>query len=374
MNLYDVIIVGGGLAGLTAAIHLRRKNYHVLVIEKEPYPHHKVCGEYLSNEVLPYLNSLDVHLPTTISIDTLEFSSQKGSLLRLSLPLGGVGISRYALDHTLYEKALETGATVIFETVSSVNFKSSAFTVETDNNIKYTATFVLGAYGKRSNLDKFFKRPFFSEKSPWLGVKAHYTIPDFPDNEVGLHNFEGGYAGLSKTETGAVNFCYLTTYKSFQQAGNINSFNEAVVAKNPFLRAFLDEATPLFDSPLSIAQISFEPKKSIEDHMLMCGDTAGLIHPLCGNGMAIAIHSAKIASEMIDDYFQNSNITREELEIRYQQKWSQVFRNRLRMGRYLQSLLMRPLVANALLSTVAKSPRLLSEIVKRTHGKLIEGL
>ena len=374
MNIYDVIIVGGGLAGLTAAIHLRRKNYHVLVIEKEPYPHHKVCGEYLSNEVLPYLNSLEVTLPTTISIDTLEFSSQKGSLLRLSLPLGGMGISRYALDDTLYKKALEIGATVTFATVCSIHFNSKEFTVETDNGRKYTATFVIGAYGKRANLDKFLKRPFVSKKSPWLGVKAHYNFPDFPDNKVGLHNFEGGYAGLSKTETGAVNFCYLTTYKSFQQVGNIDGFNESIVAKNPFLGAFLEEATPLFDNPLSIAQISFEHKKSIENHILMCGDTAGLIHPLCGNGMAIAIHSAKIASELIHDYFRKSSITREALEIRYQQKWSEVFRSRLRTGRYLQSLLMQPRIANALLSTVAKSPKILSEIVKRTHGNLIEGI
>jgi flavin-dependent dehydrogenase len=374
VNKYDVIIVGGGLAGLTAAIHLRRKNYHVLVIEKEPYPHHKVCGEYLSNEVLPYLNSLEVTLPTTISIDTLEFSSQKGSLLRLSLPLGGMGISRYALDDTLYKKALETGAAVNFATVFSVHFNSKEFTVETDNGRKYTATFVIGAYGKRANLDKFLKRPFVSKKSPWLGVKAHYNFPDFPDNRVGLHNFEGGYAGLSKTETGAVNFCYLTTYKSFQQVGNIDGFNEAIVAKNPFLGAFLEEAIPLFDNPLSIAQISFEHKKSIENHMLMCGDTAGLIHPLCGNGMAIAIHSAKIASELIHDYFRKSSITREALEIRYQQKWSEVFRSRLRTGRYLQSLLMQPRIANTLLSTVAKSPKILSEIVKRTHGNLIEGI
>jgi len=38
---------------------------------------------------------------------------------------------------------------------------------------------------------------------------------------------------------------------------------------------------------------------------LMIGDTAGLIHPLCGNGMAMAIHSAKIASELIGDFYAN---------------------------------------------------------------------
>ena len=56
---YNVIIVGGGLAGLTSAVHLSKKGLSVLLIEKHEYPKHKVCGEYISNEVLPYLKALD---------------------------------------------------------------------------------------------------------------------------------------------------------------------------------------------------------------------------------------------------------------------------------------------------------------------------
>ncbi|MEC8402689.1 MAG: FAD-dependent oxidoreductase, partial [Bacteroidota bacterium] len=55
-KIFDVIIVGGGLAGLTNAIHLSKVNQNVLLIEKNSYPKHKVCGEYISNEVIPYLN------------------------------------------------------------------------------------------------------------------------------------------------------------------------------------------------------------------------------------------------------------------------------------------------------------------------------
>ena len=58
INKADVIIIGGGLAGLTSAIHLAKANYNVLLFEKNAYPKHKVCGEYVSNEVLPYLNYL----------------------------------------------------------------------------------------------------------------------------------------------------------------------------------------------------------------------------------------------------------------------------------------------------------------------------
>lgn len=56
----DVIIIGGGLAGLSSAIHLSKHDLSVLVIEKNSYPKHKVCGEYISNEVLPYLDYLEI--------------------------------------------------------------------------------------------------------------------------------------------------------------------------------------------------------------------------------------------------------------------------------------------------------------------------
>lgn len=57
---FDVIIIGGGLAGLTSAIYLSKHKISVLIIEKNTYPKHKVCGEYVSNEVLPFLRFLDI--------------------------------------------------------------------------------------------------------------------------------------------------------------------------------------------------------------------------------------------------------------------------------------------------------------------------
>jgi flavin-dependent dehydrogenase len=189
---------------------------------------------------------------------------------------------------------------------------------------------------------------------------------------VALHNFTGGYGGLSKTETGAVNFCYLVTYDSFQKYRDIDRFNTAVVSQNPYLASFLSKAAILFDKPLSIAQISFEKKQAVEDHVLMCGDSAGLIHPLCGNGMAMAIHSAKLASECIDAYFREGKQDRKFTEMHYAAQWKETFGKRIAYGRSLQTLLMSPGLSNSLIGLTARSPRLLNAIVKRTHGNPIE--
>ncbi|NNK10433.1 MAG: NAD(P)/FAD-dependent oxidoreductase [Flavobacteriaceae bacterium] len=369
MAMYDVICIGGGLAGLTAAIHLRKEGHRVLVLEKEEYPHHKVCGEYLSKEVAPYLNQLGIKLPSDVHIDTLEFSTRNGRSLRVELPLGAIGISRYTLDFTLYKEAVKLGVDFDFCTVKSVDFNMNVFTVQSTSNEQFQARFVIGSYGKRSHLDKNLSRSFIDKKSPWLGIKAHHSWPEFPEQEVGLHSFKGGYAGLSKTESGAVNFCYLVTYKSFQKFQDIDQFNERVVAQNPFLSEFLKKSTPLFEKPMSIAQISFESKLPVEEHLLMCGDTAGLIHPLCGNGMAMAIHSAKLASELLHHELTKGIPDRQKLEKEYTKTWKRTFGRRIKAGRYLQRLLLSEGITNNLFSLASSSPILLKKLIRQTHGK-----
>ncbi|SMP21364.1 Dehydrogenase (flavoprotein) [Muriicola jejuensis] len=367
--MYDVICIGGGLAGLTASIHLRKEGHSVLVLEKESYPHHKVCGEYLSKEVLPYLSSLDIDLPSEVEIDTLEFSTPKDHTLKIELPLGAIGISRFTLDHTLYLRAFSAGVEFSFCTVTSVDFDKDLFTVGTHTGELYSAPYVLGAYGKRSGIDRYLARPFMDAKSPWLAVKAHYHYPGFPPNLVGLHSFEGGYAGLSMTESKAVNFCYLVSYDRFQKIRDIDQFNNSIVAKNPRLAQFLQESQILFDRPLTIAQVSFASKKPVEGHIIMCGDTAGLIHPLCGNGMAMAIHSAKIASELLNRQLRAEKPDRKRLEKDYSRLWNKTFGQRIRAGQYLQRLLLSSAATGILFNIASRSPGTLKRIISRTHGK-----
>lgn len=372
MDTYDVIIVGGGLAGLTAALHLRREKYRVAVFERQNYPHHKVCGEYVSNEIVPYVESLGVILPKNIQINKMLLSTVEGKSLHTSLPLGGLGISRFALDTALYVRAVAMGVIFIAENVVSIAFNKDTFEVGDQKGNRYNAQFVLGAYGKRDALDKRLERDFTKTKSPWLAVKAHYKLDSFPDNVVGLHNFRGGYAGLSKTESGVVNFCYLTSYDSFKKERDIDHFNKNVVARNPYLSQFLNNAEMLFDSPITIGQISFDKKRSVEEHVVMCGDTAGLIHPFCGNGMAMAIHSAKIVSELLHRYFRDTNYERQQLEKEYATLWRKAFGKRLWMGRQLQSILLNQRTSDIAMGIIGGSPYLLQKLIKQTHGKIIE--
>ena len=368
----DVVIIGGGLAGLTSAIHLSKSGLKVILIEKNEFPKHKVCGEYISNEVLPYFQWLGLNItalkPTAIS--KIQFSISSGKTINQILPLGGFGISRYALDQYLYQQAITNGCQIYQDTVNNIQFEKEEFTVFTTNNLEFNSSIVLGAFGKRSNLDLKLNRDFILKNSPWLAVKAHYS-GNFPNYLVGLHNFIGGYCGVSKVENDKINICYLVDYESFKQYKNIEEFQTNVMYKNPNLKVIFENCVLIFDKPLTISQISFEKKDVVENHILMIGDTAGLIHPLCGNGMAMAIHSAKIASDLILSFLNNKINSRKELEEKYIQEWNSNFKNRLKIGTFLSKIVQKKQLITFLMQLLVIFPFLLPIIIKKTHGKPI---
>lgn len=369
LKKFDVIIVGGGLAGLTAATHLSKKGISLALFEKDEFPHHKVCGEYLSNEVLPYLDRLEVPIQDVEppQINRLFYTSQKSGGVETQLPLGGIGISRYALDDLLFRSAKKAGAQVFQQKVLEIDLVDEEFKVVTSEEI-YSAKHVIGAFGKRSNLDKILNRKFFKKPASWLAVKNHYSHDTFPADLVALNTFDGGYCGLSRTETGAINLCYLATYKSFKRHKDPDDFEQNVLRKNPFLDDFLAEASPVFEKPLTIAQISFDRKEAVQGHILMTGDAAGLIHPLCGNGMAMAIHSGKMASEVLLQFFTGKISEREQVEKIYREKWKKEFNSRLKMGRTLQKILLNDSLANLSHKVISAFPFVLPQIIKKTHG------
>ncbi len=370
---FEIVIIGGGLAGLCNAINLSKFGKKVLLIEKNEYPKHKVCGEYISNEVLPYLEYLDINPFNfgAVKIEEFQLSTTKNKLITAKLPLGGFGISRYKLDFILSEKAKENGVIILQDSVLNVDFKEDFFNIETKENKSYQSKICIGAFGKRSVLDVKLERDFIKKKSPYLGVKIHVK-GNFQENLVALHNFKGGYCGVSKVENNAINLCYITSFSSFKKYKNIEDFQENVVFKNRFLKEMFQNSTPIWEQPLSISQISFETKKPVENHMIMCGDSAGMIHPLCGNGMSMAIQAAQIASKLILNYLNGTIETRKDLEKRYIRQWNQQFKWRLKMGHFIAMLFRKDKIASLLLSILKKIPFLLPIIIKQTHGKPIE--
>ncbi len=380
-NRYDVLIAGGGLAGLSLSIQLARAGYTVAVFEKEKYPFNKVCGEYISLESWNFLEDLglplsDWNLPV---IRRLLLSAPNGDHIEQGLPLGGFGISRYKIDAALAGIARASGVNVYESTkAEDIFFERSVFTVRTPIG-DFEGKVACGTFGKRSNLDIKWKRPFARQKSAklnnYVGVKYHLQpvsgekeLP-FPADLIALHNFKDGYCGISKIEDGRYCLCYLTTARNLQQSGNsIAAMEKNILQQNPYLRDIFSLASRFFGQPVTIAQISFEKKSQVEEHALLIGDAAGMITPLSGNGMSMALHGSKIAFRCIDAFLKGQ-IARYEMEQEYQDQWKRQFGKRLWMGRLLQQFFGSESGTNFLIHSLKHFPRLVAFLIRQTHGQ-----
>ena len=240
--MYDVAILGGGLAGLTNAYLLAKAGYKVILFEKGSYPQHKVCGEYISNEALPFLKKNDLY-PKDLrpsQINKFQLTTQIGKSIDIPLETGAFGISRLVFDDYLYQKCKALGVECLTHTkVHDCVFENPHFNISSSKG-RYQAHYAVGAFGKKSNLDRVFNRSIKPEKSSYLGVKYHVRT-DFAIDTVALHNFRGGYCGVNKIEDDLYNICYLTKGNNLKQSGSIESMEKEYYLRIPISENYLNQ-------------------------------------------------------------------------------------------------------------------------------------
>ncbi len=371
---YDIAIIGGGLAGLSLAILAADAGYNVVLFEKGEYPFHKVCGEYISFESYDFLDrlGLPLHKWNLPAIKKLLVTDIKGNTYNFQLDLGGFGISRFKIDDALYQLAIKKDAHIFTNTkVNDILFENDAHIIQT-NKQTVLAKVVAGSFGKRSNLDVKWKRGFTEQKTNklnnYIGIKYHVHLK-YSKDEIALHNFKNGYCGISAIEDDKYCLCYLTNAENLSSNNNsIQQMQENVLFQNTVLKKIFTESEFLYDAPITISQISFNKKNQTENHMLMLGDAAGMITPLCGNGMSMAMHSSLLAFQQIDLFLQQK-ILRAEMEKNYTVKWKENFSSRLQTGRMVQRFMGNSFSTTVFLKLMKAIPMLSKQIIQSTHGK-----
>ncbi len=381
---FKIAIVGAGPAGASLAIRLARASFEVVLIEREKFPRHKLCGEFISPECLKHFKELGV-LEEMLAvggdrISETVFYSQTGK--NISVPSdwfkgeinGALSISRAEMDVRLMEKARSLGVSVLEETqvigLLSENEKVCGVKARVENREtkEIFADLIIDATGRANVLGKLIGKTQNSKlktyNSKLVGFKTHLENVNLKKGVCEIYFFRGGYGGLSRVENDRANHCFLIkaeTVKKF--SGETDAIVKNVIFENRRARETMRDAKPVFDW-LAVSVDGFGVKNLFPaENLLTVGDAAAFIDPFTGSGMLMALESAEILAESI---FENKN-SFAEIARNYSLRHRERFRRRLLVCDLMRRAAFAPRAAGWAIAALSFSRRATEILTRATR-------
>ena len=374
-NETNVLVIGAGLAGCAAAIALRQRGIEVTLVDKATGSPQRFCGEFVSGEAIESLDALGVSGQVASmgpsKVRRLRMHTMAGSGYELLLGREGLGLSRRALDSTLLKRAVELGAqTMMGSIVLAIDGNEESgyrtrVTTESQETVIHSKA-VIGAYGKRSVIDRILGREFVTRSNPYVGVKCHFRGAGRADR-VELYLFRGGYCGVVGIEGGQTNVCLLATQKALQESGGSPlQLLEAVGRDNSGFAHRMSGAEAVEGTLMVISQIPFRPKRQVVKGVFMAGDSAGVMPPFLGIGVAAALRSGWACGEVAGRWMRGDLDFQAARGI-YETWWRQGFRATQKWGNVASRLLCRRPAGSAVVRALNLFPKLGDLYYRRTR-------
>lgn len=323
----DFLIIGGGVAGLSAAIHLAEQGADVTLLEEGEYPVQKICGEFLSPEAIPLLEAWGIAPSSFLHHLTIQTPHDQWSM---AFPETSATIMRYTLDAALAAHAAKKGAHVQVKAhVQDLKKQGHSYTVQLSNGEEWSAPQLLISTGRLVNQLLGKQPPRFA----YVGAKAHFKGIDC-EERLCMHLLPGAYFGIAPVGQGKVNV-----------AGLIACSHEEALKPQEVLKRFLPSMS---HTQLSKGQCAFNEwmtapvsefgVRSQPDwpNVYLLGDAAGVIPPATGNGLAMGLTSGKMAASFALKSDPQG----------YRKCWIKTYSPRIRKGKMLNWLFLSPMVSS----------------------------
>jgi flavin-dependent dehydrogenase len=322
-SIREAVVIGAGLAGGAAAIRLAQHGRRVLLLEKEPAAHDKVCGEFISADAHPYLHELGVDLATLDAARIANIRLIHGSeVASARLPFPALGLSRRVLDEAVLTRAQQQGVEVWRgSAVTAIVKEPKCWRIEVAVRGEPATTACAENRAVSSGPQTIRTRTIFlatgkhdlrewrrqgGTQNDYIGFKCHYLLA--PEQRAALAEhvemalYDGGYAGLEPVEDGKANLCLVVTKRQFAAYGkNWDSLLSAILKATPSLAERLASAQPCWPRPLSVFGIPYgfvyRAPSSDSPDLYRIGDQMAVIPSFSGYGMSIALYTAFLAVE-----------------------------------------------------------------------------
>ena len=355
---FDAVVVGAGPAGSAAAAVLAERGRSVLLLEKDVFPRHKVCGEFLSADALPSLERIGarrkVEDATSARMRRGVLYLASGKAVSFDLPAPAIGISRFRFDDLLARRARDAGADVRFNArvLSAAPGPRDGFRVRfvhRQAEVDVVTHAAIGAWGRWDALDRSLERGFLARRARFFGWSRDFRARgEFLEEEVRLYLFAGGYCGLSRVEGGAVNLAGVVSETAWGlSGGGWPAVVEHARRANPALDADLGRLEPGPVGFLGTGPVFFTRKPPSENGLLMAGDAAGVIDPFSGEGQAAALASGILAGDTAERLLAGE-LSRAGAAQAYAAEWRKRFAQR-----FAWSAVFRRLVLNEEVGSIA---------------------
>ncbi|HWF92678.1 MAG TPA: FAD-dependent oxidoreductase [Terriglobales bacterium] len=309
--MHDLIVIGAGPGGSSAAITAAQAGAGVLLLEKGRFPRHKVCGEFVSAESLELLSILLAPQYAEVLSEAIRIPQSRifldGRVLQAEITPAASSIARFDLDLSLWNSAMHAGVEALEQiTVQNISWAESFMVRTTRGELESHA--VIDATGRWSNLTaKAVETP----REKWLGVKGHFAEKS-PLASVDLYFFDGGYCGVSPVElagsrptnridAGRINGCRINACAMVR--ADVASNLAEVFELNPALRERSRDWQPLIDT-VSTSPLIFRDPTPLRGNILLAGDAAAFVDPFIGDGISLALRGGATAARALRPYFQ----------------------------------------------------------------------
>ncbi len=375
-NNFDIIVIGGGPAGSSAAMFLSKKGYSVALIEKKVFPREVLCGEFISKEVNQFLeeNSLfnDFLKLNPNPITSFRYSGSTDKEISSEFNFHAYALKRSKLDLFLLTKAGDKGA-IIFQPaeVNEISRINEGYSVQLkieNQNVNLFSKIVVAAYGKQNIFDKKLNRKCSMISSQLNGIKMHLDrdyFNNFSQHEIQIFTGSGIYCGLNAVDENTVTLCYLYDREKIRTTNT--KMLQHLADENPKFKSLLKyDFSELFESvPVyGTGDIYFGTRELTDSGIFFLGDAAGVIAPLAGDGIGMAVQSAQLLAGILSKY--NLDILKSTED--YNREWRNKFSGRLKTARSIQSLIMNKTIEKIGLNFVSLFPFLLPKLITHTRG------